>query len=278
MILNEAQLIYFSPTHTSERIGEAIVRGTGIRDVFTRNLTREEGEETVIPASALAIIVVPVYGGHVAPLAMQRLKKIRGMHTPVVLVVVYGNRAYEKALVDLDAFATQQDLKVIGGATFIGEHSYSSASKPIAVGRPNATDLQLAANFGKQIQAKISAASSLESLYPVDVSRISRPSQPLFPMLRFLRSAISLRNSGMPLPRTPWVEEESRCSHCGICVELCPAQAIMSGDELHTDATKCIKCCACVKNCPQQARVFDTPYADLLSQNFSRQKEPKTLL
>lgn len=50
----------------------------------------------MIPASALAIIVVPVYGGHVAPLAMERLQYIRGVDTPTVLVVVYGNRAYEK--------------------------------------------------------------------------------------------------------------------------------------------------------------------------------------
>ena len=62
------------------------------------NLTLQTVEETVIPTSALAVIVVPVYGGHVAPLAMERLENIRGLDTPTVLVVVYGNRAYEKAL------------------------------------------------------------------------------------------------------------------------------------------------------------------------------------
>ena len=31
-------------------------------------------DEIVIPTSSLAIIVVPVYGGHVAPLAMERLQ------------------------------------------------------------------------------------------------------------------------------------------------------------------------------------------------------------
>ena len=41
---------------------------------------------------------------------------------------------------------------------------------------------------------------------------------------------------------------------------------------------KCIKCCACVKSCTQQARVYDTPFAVLLSQCFTRQKEPKTIL
>ena len=43
------------------------------------NLTLQTVEETVIPTSALAVIVVPVYGGHVAPLAMERLESIRGL-------------------------------------------------------------------------------------------------------------------------------------------------------------------------------------------------------
>lgn len=49
------------------------------------NLTLQTVEETVIPTSALAVIVVPVYGGHVAPLAMERLESIRGLDTPAVL-------------------------------------------------------------------------------------------------------------------------------------------------------------------------------------------------
>ena len=105
MTVNEARLIYFSPTHTSKQVAEAIVHGTGIKNVVPMNLTLQTVEETVIPTSALAVIVVPVYGGHVAPLAMERLENIRGLDTPTVLVVVYGNRAYEKALMELDAFA-----------------------------------------------------------------------------------------------------------------------------------------------------------------------------
>lgn len=123
------------------------------------NLTLQTVEETVIPTSALAVIVVPVYGGHVAPLAMERLESIRGLDTPAVLVVVYGNRAYEKALMELDVFAIPHGLKVIAGATFIGEHSYSTDKCPIADGRPNESDLDYAEDFGKKIMEKIQAAA-----------------------------------------------------------------------------------------------------------------------
>ena len=165
MTVNEAHLIYFSPTHTSKQVAEAIVHGTGIKNILPVNVTLQTTGEAVIPASALAIIVVPVYGGRVAPLAMERLQNIRGLDTPTVLVVVYGNRAYEKALMELDAFALPHGLKVIAGATFIGEHSYSTDEHPIAAGRPNDSDLALATEFGKKIIEKIKTATGPDTLF-----------------------------------------------------------------------------------------------------------------
>lgn len=278
MKVNEVKLIYFSPTCTSKQVAETIVQGMDAINVSSSDITLEAVEETVIPTTTLTLIVVPVYGGHVAPLAMERLKNVRGVNTPAVLVAVYGNRAYEKSLVELDGFATEHGFKVVAGATFIGEHSYSSEKYPIAAGRPDANDLKLAFDFGKNVLAKITKATALETLYPVDVSRIRRPRQPFFPLLRFFRKVIALRKSGTPLPRSPWVANDSLCSHCGLCAKKCPVQAIAKDDELHTDADKCIKCCACVKSCPREARVYDTPFAVLLSQCFERQKEPQTIL
>ncbi|WP_294477006.1 4Fe-4S binding protein [uncultured Bacteroides sp.] len=278
MTVNEAHLIYFSPTHTSKQVAEAIVHGTGIKNILPINVTQQTTGETVIPASALAVIVVPVYGGHVAPLAMERLQSIRGLDTPTILVVVYGNRAYEKALMELDAFAVPHGLKVIAGATFIGEHSYSTEEHPIAAGRPDDSDLAFAAEFGSKIMDKIQKATSPDTLYPVDVRAIKRPSQPLIPLFRFLGKVIKLRKSGTPLPRAPWVEDESLCTHCGLCVVRCPTGAITKGDELHVNELKCIKCCACVKSCSQKARVYETPFAALLADCFKKQKQPQTIL
>ena len=277
MNIDEVQLITFSPTCTSKQVGEAIVHGTGISSVSKVDLTLEAAGKREVPSHALAVITVPVYGGHVAPLALERMKELHADGAPAVVVVVYGNRAYEKALVELDAFVTKLGFKVIAGATFVGEHSYSSEKYPVAAGRPDADDLEYAKLFGEKIRAKIAAAEDMEKLYGVDVTRIQRPRQPFFPLLRFLRRVVKLRKSVVPMPRTPQVDAE-RCTHCGYCVKHCPAGAIIKGDECNTVAEKCIKCCACVKGCPQKARTYDTPFAVLLSDCFKKQKEDRIIL
>lgn len=277
MTVKTINLITFSPTHTSKQIGEAIVRGTGIDEVHFVDVTLQVPEKMNFGADELVVVTVPVYGGHVAPLALERMKDIRAGGTPAVIVVVYGNRAYEKALTELDAFVSGRGFKVIAGGTFIGEHSYSSDLYPIAAGRPDEDDLKFAEEFGAKVRTKLDAAADAGHLYGVDVKRIQRPRQPFFPLLRFLRKVLKLRKEGMPMPRTPQVDE-SLCTHCGLCVKRCPAGAIVKGEECTTIADKCIKCCACVKGCPQKARTFDTPFAALLSDCFQRPKENRIIL
>lgn len=277
MTITEINLITFSPTHTSKQIGEAIVRGMGIADVSFVDMTLQAPEKKEFGSDALAVITVPVYGGHVASLALERMKDLRADGTPAVIVVVYGNRAYEKALVELDAFVSGLGFKVIAGGTFVGEHSYSSDRYPIAAGRPDDDDLKFAEEFGAKVRIKLSNAADAEHLYGVDVQKIQRPKQPFFPLFRFLRRVIKLRKSGVPMPRTPQVDE-NLCTHCGLCVKRCPAGAIVKGEECVTNAEKCIRCCACVKGCPQKARTFDTPFAALLHDCFQRPKENRIIL
>ena len=277
MNLNRINVICFSPTRNSKRVAVAIARGVGVDNVEVIDLTSGVVEEKAIPESELAIIAVPVYGGRVAPLAMERLKTVRGSNTPAILIVTYGNRAYEKSLAELDGYAVKHGFKVIAAGTFIAEHSFSSAEYPISGGRPDEADLEHAVTFGKQVREKVDKAAGIDGLYPVDVNRIRRPKQPFFPLFRFLRKVIKMRKSGMSMQKTPLTDKET-CIQCGVCVERCPNGAITKGEELYTDAERCIRCCACVKYCSQQARSYDTPYAPLLSDCFSKQKQPQVML
>lgn len=277
MKLTDIYLVTFSPTGTSRKVGEAIVRGLGNTNGQVVDLTYQEAEERVFPQDALTVFALPVYGGHLPPLALERMKGLRSEGGIAVAVVVYGNRAYEHALEQLDAVLTDRGFRVVAGGTFIGEHSYSHDQYPIAPGRPDADDLEYAHLFGEKIRTKVEMAADKEHLYGVDVRKILRPRQPFIPLVKFLYKVVKLRKSGQPLPRTPEVNAEA-CTHCGACVKACPTGAIVLGDECYTQAEACIRCCACVKRCPQHARSYHTPFAQLLSGSFQREKENRIIL
>ncbi|NIT57570.1 MAG: ferredoxin, partial [Aliifodinibius sp.] len=69
------------------------------------------------------------------------LDAIKADKTPVVCVVVYGNRGYEDALLELKNTMTKSGGIPVACAAYIGEHSYSSSETPIARARPDTKDL-----------------------------------------------------------------------------------------------------------------------------------------
>lgn len=113
----------------------------------------------------------------------------------------------------------------------------------------------------------------------VDVRKLKAPATPLWPLLRFIRFVVGYRRRQKrhPVVYLP-AGDETLCTRCGRCAAVCPTGAIRRGDELHTDPARCLRCCACVKGCPVGARTFDTPFAAALARNFSRRKEPVTLI
>ena len=136
MNITKLHVLYFSPTGGTMRAAKAITDPWG-PGVETIDLTDPALADRALQKEDLVLIAVPSFGGRVPELAAQRLTKMRGNSARCVLCCVYGNRAYEKALVELDAFVTNLGFKVIAGATFVGEHSYSSEKYPVASGRPD---------------------------------------------------------------------------------------------------------------------------------------------
>lgn len=275
--------IFFSPTGTSKKIAEAITRGvaaptdesTLALTVQTLDLTHTAGSETTLSAETVAVIAAPVYGGRIAPVAMKRLAGIRGSGGPAVVVALYGNRAFEHAVVELAGLVSRQGFVPVAAAAFVGEHSYSTPETPIAAGRPDAQDLTAAEAFGRAIRQKLDAGACS----PVDAAQLKERRAPSLSTLRFIRFVLKYRRQQKrhPVVYLPECDAE-RCTLCGRCAAICPVGAISRGDETRTDPARCIRCCACVKGCPVGARTFHTPFAEALSRNFFRRKEPVTLL
>lgn len=275
MPIEQLYHVFFSPTGTSRRIVESAADGFGI-PCNAIDITYAAAQPRRFSADSVVLFAVPVYGGHVAPTALERLAGLRGTGTPAAIIAVYGNRAFGKAPAELAAFLGERGFVPVAAAAFVGEHSYSTQATPIAAGRPDLHDLTQAAAFGRRVRDKIETAAKL---HPIDASKLREPHTPLLPLIRFIAFAIGFRRRQkrhpvVLLPQT----DPARCTHCGKCAVLCPAQAIAKGDELHTDPQRCIRCCACVKGCAFGVRSFHTPFAAALARNFSRPKQPVTLL
>src|SRR5512138_2377662 len=103
MNIREVRLACFSPTHTTRTILEGIARGIRGAACVHVDLTSPASPAHLPPEGEDVVTVLgsPVYGGRLPLAAVSRLQRVTGHHTPAVLVVVYGNRAYEDALLEL---------------------------------------------------------------------------------------------------------------------------------------------------------------------------------
>lgn len=263
MEINKVKIICFSPTGTTRKILVSIAKGFGAEVVEAVNLTPSGGERSqrTVGGDELAIIGVPVYGGRVPVEAIKRLKRITASATPAVVVVVYGNREFEDALLELKNLSREQGFVPIAAAAFIGEHSFSTEALPIAPGRPDALDVEKAASFGRAVADKLARLSQAAV-----VEDLSLPGR--FPY-----------EGGARAMSVAPVTKEDRCTLCGVCAEVCPTAAIVVGERVETSVELCIRCCACIKNCPEDARLWEDPMmlkiTQWLHENCGQRKEPQ---
>ncbi|MCK5542203.1 MAG: EFR1 family ferrodoxin [Desulfobacterales bacterium] len=260
MNIKTVKLIYFSPTRTSKKIVEGIAHGMNIKNIEHIDLTLpcKDTEKIKFSNDDFVIFGMPVYRGRIPALAAARLEKFKGGETLAAIVVVYGNRAYEDALLELKNIAVESGFKPVAAGAFIGEHSFSKKELPIAGGRPDKKDIAETEAFGKSILDKIQKNKNIDAIKQIDVPGNFPYKQGVAPS----KAAASTDNEV--------------CTMCETCATVCPTEAITYEDEVITDNDKCILCCACLRICPTEARELIVPpileKIKWLSENC---KEPK---
>lgn len=152
---------------------------------------------------------------------------LSGQGARAVLVCVYGNRAYEDTLVELEDAAKQAGFRIIAAVAAVAEHSIA---RQFAAGRPDMQDAKRISDFARQIQAKLDAEDFTE---------------PSIPGNRPYKKA---KGAGMvPKPT-------KECTECGVCAAKCPVQAIDRENPKKVDEKACISCMRCISVCPHSAR------------------------
>ena len=226
--MNYVQLI-FSPTGGTAKVAGAITEewDSHVETIDLCNAT-DDFSKYSFQAEDVALIALPSYGGRVPDLAAQRLKQVQGNSARCVLVCVYGNRAYEDTLVEMEDIAQQCGFTVVAAISAVAEHSIIHQ---YAEGRPDKKDIAQLKAYANTILNSLNTAQKREGIH--------------IPGNRPYKKA---GGAGL-VPKAT-----KDCVNCGLCAEQCPAAAI---DQEHigtADAKKCIACMRCVVRCPHSAR------------------------
>lgn len=221
--------ITFSPTGGTQKVADLFTKSFSPDNVCL-DLTNCETDFRAFSfcENDTCIISVPSYGGRVPAIAASRLRLMKGGKAAAILIVVYGNRAYDDTFTELQDILTDTGFSCAAAVAAVAEHSIM---RQFAAGRPDAQDEKELADFAKTIRSKMESAT-LSAHLNLPGNRPYR------------------EYNGVPMkPKTG-----QSCNKCGLCAKKCPVQAIDAADPSKTDTGICISCMRCIAVCPQKAR------------------------
>lgn len=223
---------YFSASNTTEKVVNAVADTLGMETVH-HNLTstRMMVSESHAEEDDIVLFAAPVYAGRLPAIAVERFNKVRGAGQKCLAIVVYGNRHYDDALLELCDLLENNGFDIVAAAAFVAQHSIFPK---VAVSRPDVSDLKKIAEFSSLVLDLLANGLSLD----IDMVHGTRPYK-----------------KSVRIPLYPKVDKK-KCRDCGKCARECPTGAVSIENPKETDAEKCIACSRCIAICPDRARYF----------------------
>lgn len=218
--------VFFSPTGGTEKMVRYIGTQFGNKEDIDISL---ENSDCIMDKEDFCIVGVPSFGGRAPEIAVKRLQQLKGNQTPALIIVTYGNRAYEDTLKELEDVMEMQGFVCIGAAAIVTEHSIMHQ---FGMGRPNEEDYIEIDKFVTEIKKRLSS----------EYKKIKLPGNTPYKELKIASMQ-------------PQVSDN--CEKCGLCARKCPAGAISIENPQQLDSDKCISCMRCVSICPYKARKCD---------------------
>lgn len=220
--------ITFSPTGGTKKVANFLANELSL-DITAIDLSNvnENFYKYSLTNEYIAIIAVPSYSGRVPSVTIERILKIQGNGAKAIIVCVYGNRAYEDTLVELQDVVQQAGFSVISAIAAIAEHSIAHR---YATNRPDMNDYRILKEFAGKISDKLKKNDF---------------STPTIPGNRPYRKA---GNAGI-VPKAT-----KACTKCNLCTSKCPVGAIDKNNPTKVNKKVCISCMRCVTVCPHHAR------------------------
>ena len=232
--------IIFSPTGGTRKTADILA--DAISETWNDMDLLNPIPEISLTADDVCLIAVPSFGGRIPTTSAERLGKIRANGARAVLVCVYGNRAYEDTLSELQDVLGSCGFRCAAAVAAVAEHSII---REFGAGRPDSDDCAELTAFGEKIRERLAD--------PED--------QPL--------TVPGAHGTYKPFQNTPFVPAETdACVNCGTCAEACPTDAIGETPD-QIDPGRCIKCMRCESVCPTGARKLDEKLRSMLRERLA---------
>lgn len=268
-MINKVWAMYFSGTGTTQKIVKKIAETAAEKlrlpvQEYDFTLPGIRKQQAVFTKTDLVIFGTPVYAGRVPNVLIKYLHTIQGGGALAVPVVLFGNRNYDDALIELRNILEEDEFHTIAGAAFVGEHSFSYN---LAKGRPDTEDMKIAEGFATKIAGNVGSGNLPEG--PAYVKGCD-PIRPYYTPRDRKGTPINILKVK---PKT-----NDNCDSCGICSKVCPMGSIQP-DNVKEVTGICIKCGACVKKCPKHAKYYDDEgylyHKTELELGYARRAEPE---
>ena len=271
MNINKIWSVYFSGTGTTKKIVETVAdKICGdlniSKEILDFTLPAQRENAKAFGAGDLVVFGVPVYAGRVPNVLLNYIKTVTGTGAVAIPVVLYGNRNFDDALIELKTLLEENGFKTLSAAAFIGEHSFS---KILGANRPDAEDIKTAIAFATKTAEKLATISTIEDIQPLTVKG-EDPIRWYYQPRDRNGEAVDIRKDK---PKT-----KDGCDNCGVCVAVCPMASI--NPENPSEITGiCIKCGACIKKCHLGVKYYDSAnyiyHKEELEQEYTRRAEPE---
>lgn len=233
--------IIFSPTGGTEKVVRLLGAEFSIQETIDLSENKSFAEYCFTETD-VCLIGVPVFGGRVPATAVARLRQLKGNGARAVLVAVYGNRAYEDALLELKETACESGFRAVAAVAAVAEHSIV---RRFGTGRPDAKDGEELRQFAVRIREALAGEQAGRAVaVPGNVP------------YRKHGGSVMLPKAG------------ADCTKCGVCAEKCPVGAISREHPSRTDGALCISCMRCIAVCPQHSRKLEQDMLEGLSQRL----------
>lgn len=243
-MFDKTKLYYFSPTGGTKKAGEIFCKGISENVKFVNLGLRDQAVEQ--PQGELAVVAAPVFGGRIPTIVAEKLGELDGKGKKAVTLAVYGVRAYEDALLELNDVMENQGFQVVASAALVAQHSIVPE---VGKGRPDQQDQKEILDFTKK---------ALDKIVQNTDSPVKAPGNHPY-------------KEGMNMPVSP-ISLPS-CVQCGKCASVCPAGAVrLEGGAVATDTEKCMLCMACTAACPERSRILPPPLQEQMDQKLGALK------